>query len=303
MDVQFGHPSGQKLLEDISAVFSLEESIFERKEKYTLFVCGGEVGESANSNRAHFLKWAEKELTDVIPLVAEQAYRESYSDRSPEFINLGKFEQLVAGVCDCVLIFPESVGSYAELGLFSAYAPLKKKVLVANEAEYHNKDSFLNLGPVQNIDSSSLFRSTIPINRSGLLEGFFAVKERLDRLRRRSNRRVFHYKAYSQLPIEDKLVAIAATINFLRAVTLGGLAQSIKTTFKAVNKRELQHLLSILVAQRYVLRSGEYFMLNPVTKPFVQFERISAADLMGRATLYYTQHQPRALEHLRNLAT
>jgi hypothetical protein len=302
MDVQFGHPSGKKLLEDIGKVFSVEETVFERKDKYTVFVCGGEVSHAANSLRAHFLKWAESELTDIIPLLAEQAYRESYSDQSPEFINLGKFEQLIAGVCDCVLIFPESVGSYAELGLFSAFAPLKKKVLVANEVEYHTKDSFLNLGPVQNIDASSLFRSTIPISRVRLDEGFSAVKERLARLKRRSKRRVFHYKIYQQLSIEDKLLAILATVTFLRAVTLSGLTISMRTTFAAANKRELQHLLSILVAQRYVLRSDDYFVLNPAMKPFVEFERISAADLISRATLYYTQHQPKTLERLRTIS-
>jgi len=301
--MEFSHPSGRKLLEEVGKIFAGGDgSIFERKDRHILFVCGGPVGASADSLRARFLNWAKEELPDVVPVLAEDAYGESYSDEPPEFINLGQFEKLIAGVSDCVLIFPESVGSYAEIGLFSATAAIKKKILIANEDTYHNRDSFLNLGPISHINSSSLLRPAIPIRLDHIEEGFAAVRERLSRLKRRTNRRQFRYRAYKQLSVEDKLVAVYATIIFLRAVTLAGLTQSLRTTFETVSPRELQHLLSILLAGRYVLRSGEYFLPNPSAKSFLEFERIYLEEVVGRVTLYYKRHHPRTLDYLRGVS-
>jgi hypothetical protein len=297
--MEFGHPSGQRLLSEVGAIFAGNGRIFEKRSKHILFVCGGPIGGSADSLRSRFLTWAKQELPDVVLLLAEDAYRESYSEQLPEFIDLSKFEQLIGGVSDCILIFPESVGSYAEIGVFSQ-TPIKKKILIANEGIYHNGDSFLNLGPVSHINSKSLLRPAIPINRERVEDGFAAVRERLGRLKRRSNRRLFRFRIYKQLSMEDKLVAVLATVTLLRAVSLPGLVQSMKTTFQSANRREVQHLLSVLSAGGYLLRSDEYFCLNPAAESLVEFEKIYVSDFVGRATYYYLRYHPVTLEHLRS---
>jgi hypothetical protein len=298
--MEFTHPKGRRLLEEVRQIFAGDGSIFERKDKHIVFVCGGPVGATSNSLRSRFLSWAKTELPDIVPVLAEDAYGESYSDEVPKFINLAQFEQLIAGVSDCVLIFPESVGSYAEIGLFSATA-IKKKILVANQDVHHDGDSFLNLGPISQINSSSFLRPAIALSADHAERGFDAVKERLARLKRRSNRRKFRYGTYRQLSMEDKLVAVFATIVLLRAVTLPGLTQSVRTTFGNVNRAELQHLLSVLVAGQYVLRFGEYVLPNPAKQPFLEFEKVYLEAVIGSATLYYQRHYPKTLECLRSI--
>jgi hypothetical protein len=298
--MEFTHPKGRRLLEEVGKIFAGDGTIFEKKDKHIIFVCGGPVRAGSNSLRSRFLNWAKTELPDIVPVLAEDAYGESYSDELPKFVNLGHFERLIAGVSDCVLIFPESVGSYAEIGLFSATS-IKTKILVANQDIHHDGDSFLNLGPISQINSSSFLRPAIAVSTDHAERGFDAVKERLARLKRRSNRRKFCYGTYPQLSMEDKLVAVLATIILLRAVTLPGLTQSVKTTFGTVNKPELQHLLSVLVAGQYVLRSGEYVLPNPVVRPFLEFEKIYLEEVIGSATLFYQRHYPKTLECLRTI--
>jgi len=168
--VQFGHPRGVRLLDEVKAILLGQGNIFQRKDHFILFVCGGDASETADTLRANFLRWAKSELADFITLLAESAYQQTYSEDAPELINLGTFERLIAEICDGVLIFPESVGSYAEIGFFSNTS-VKKRVLVANEEPHYSRDSFMNLGPILTIDRASSLRPAIPIRRESLEQG------------------------------------------------------------------------------------------------------------------------------------
>jgi len=50
------------------------------------------------------------------------------ANAEPKFLNLSQFEYVLAAVADCVVIIPESVGSWAETGYFSAIAGIRKNV-------------------------------------------------------------------------------------------------------------------------------------------------------------------------------
>ena len=95
--------------------------------------------------RSEFLRWSTKNFPEVVTLLAEDAYRHTKIYDQPETVNLSEFEQIIGTVADCVLLFPESEGSFAELGLFSNTAEIRRKILVANAIVYQSKDSFLNL--------------------------------------------------------------------------------------------------------------------------------------------------------------
>ena len=75
--------------------------------------------------RSRFVDWAKVELPNVITLLAEKAFRDTYFHDPPETLNLSTFETQIAEIADCVVIFLESVGSFAEIGFFSS----KKKYL------------------------------------------------------------------------------------------------------------------------------------------------------------------------------
>lgn len=167
---------GQRHLDDIRKIFE-EKPIILRKGKFILFVCGGKIGVGESSLRQEFLEWASTELDEYICILAEDALSDSFVDEGREFVNLAKFESVIADVSDGVLIFPESAGSYAEVGFFSN-SEVKKKTFVANLYRHQTTESFLSLGPIDTIDRNT-FLKTVYLNQTNGRTDFTPVKERL----------------------------------------------------------------------------------------------------------------------------
>lgn len=67
--------------------------------------------------------------------------------------NLVDFEKDVVSISQGAIIFSESVGSYAEIGVFSCFPLLYRNLLIVSEEEYINENhaSFLNYGPILKI--------------------------------------------------------------------------------------------------------------------------------------------------------
>jgi hypothetical protein len=119
-----------------------------------VFVCGGKIGNGETSLRQQFIQWAEHNLPNFICLLAEDALKDGFVVGRRKFIDLARFESVIAGIADCVLIFPESPGSFAETGFFSNSKKIRDKTLVINPID-KQKDSFLNMGPIHTIDRFS----------------------------------------------------------------------------------------------------------------------------------------------------
>src|SRR5437867_2128987 len=109
----FSNAAGQQLLATLRNVFQ-EKRVYHRQHRFIVFVCGGRLEE--NSLRKQFIDWAEGNLPEFVCLLAEEALKDNFAGEGRTFVNLAKFELVVADVADCVLIFPESAGSYAETG-------------------------------------------------------------------------------------------------------------------------------------------------------------------------------------------
>lgn len=67
-----------------------------------------------------------------------------------DFQDLLEFEEHIAALCACVLIFVESPGSIAELGSFAVMRHLASRLLVVCEQKFESgaDPSFIFLGPV-----------------------------------------------------------------------------------------------------------------------------------------------------------
>src|SRR5687767_204163 len=111
-------PAWKRVLESLRAVFQ-NKPIYLRNRPFFVFVCGGELGEGKTTLRKQFLQWAEHELPNFVCLLAENAIKDNFVAGKRKFIDLARFESVIAGIADCVLIFPESPGSFAETGFFA----------------------------------------------------------------------------------------------------------------------------------------------------------------------------------------
>jgi hypothetical protein len=67
------------------------------------------------------------------------------------YTNLLSFESDLASICSLVVIVLESAGAIAELGAFSQFEDLSKKLIVIRSNDFINDPSFINLGVLRHI--------------------------------------------------------------------------------------------------------------------------------------------------------
>ncbi|HLC01818.1 MAG TPA: retron St85 family effector protein [Anaerolineales bacterium] len=290
MSHQFEHPAGVVLLEEIRSLFRTK-AIFRVTARPIVFVCGGPVQGEPKTLRNQFLQWLRSELPDLLVVLAEDAFKYTYLHDPPETVNLSTFETIIAEVSDCVIIFLESCGSFAEIGYFSGTRDVSRKILVVNDPKYQATDSFANLGPISTIDRKSFLSPTIHIDPTAAVPDFSPVKQRLSRILERPHRKRFKWAPYVQLEQKDKFLVSLQMVSILRLVSFDGLRHSIKAVFDGSSPKELKRLVSVLLAAGYLRPKNDYFELVPGRAALLQFDDTDLNSLTARVLYYYQRHQ------------
>ncbi|RZF61208.1 hypothetical protein EWE75_19160 [Sphingomonas populi] len=76
---------------------------------------------------------------------------QEFFDKDSPYQDLVKFETDLAQICELVILFSESPGSFVELGSFSAVEEIAEKLLVIIQSKYLNKNSFIAKGPATSL--------------------------------------------------------------------------------------------------------------------------------------------------------
>ena len=123
-----------------------------------IFLCGGEVDIKKTpppSVRGRILEyWASNDAQLESYTVLAENFKDYFSDNA--YSDLLTFEDDIAKVSSLIIIFLESPGSIAELGLFCNIEDLNSKLIViAPHNETKNKDSFIYLGPLAYLKDKS----------------------------------------------------------------------------------------------------------------------------------------------------
>lgn len=121
----------------------------ESSRSVSIFLCGGKMsGESARLKFYNATRY-EKNFQIRFPegLFDELLEKKAY--------NLLELEEMLANSVDAIVIFPESPGSWAELGAFSGNEHLRNKIVCIIEHKYRTNFSFINLGPVRVLKKSA----------------------------------------------------------------------------------------------------------------------------------------------------
>lgn len=126
-----------------------------RPPKKFIFVCGGDIKEN-NSVRAKFREFCRSNYKDIELFMPEWAYSHYNSIPDAKFLNLSEFEDLIAKASQLIVLFPESPGSFAELGYFSANDKINQKVLLVLDSEHADEESFIALGPASILNKNQI---------------------------------------------------------------------------------------------------------------------------------------------------
>lgn len=123
-------------------------------ERLHFFVCGGVVDATAQtppSFRDRFYSHTackHQRIHDSI--IFAETFKDYFKENA--YSDLFVFEEEIASISSLVIIFLESPGSLVELGMFCAKPDFYKKlVIVVPQEHIQTEDSFIFLGPLQNI--------------------------------------------------------------------------------------------------------------------------------------------------------
>lgn len=244
----------------------------------------------------------ERQMTGIVCVRAETATTELLRQlEERERTNLAHFEKLIAETVDSILIFPESPGSFAELGFFSAFESISKKTLVAVREEFQD-NSFISLGPIHYISSVSGFKPTPIAIGLDYTAGFDRISNRLVRPDRvRPYRERFEKKAeWKEHSTRHQLALLDEIIEVTGALTEPDLKSVISDVFGKYDISLVRMLLSLLVAMNRIKRNinGDIFSTGE-GMPFMECDSDERTSLKARWLASYQASQPETLEELR----
>ena len=98
MSELFSNSAGEQLLVSLRKVFE-EKQVYHRKNRFIMFVCGGQLEEGQSSLRKQFIDWAEQNLQEFVCLIAELALKDSFAGEGRSFVNLSQFEAILGRCC------------------------------------------------------------------------------------------------------------------------------------------------------------------------------------------------------------
>ena len=173
--------------------------------------------------RSKVLDYARTSLRDFRFFLAEDAARDIFSHGEPAFVNIAEFEALISDLADCVLVIPESPGSIAELGYFSALTTIREKLLVVNDLNFQGDESFLNLGPIELVNRHSRYRPIVQIDLRAKKPQFRPIVNRLRRYKLEI-RGHFEFKKYDELPVRHRLFVIFELIYIFESTAVRTLS-------------------------------------------------------------------------------
>ena len=172
-------------------------------------------------------------------------------------IDLSKFESLISDLSHVIILFPESAGSYAEAGLFSAYSHIRKKTLMVIDEKYQYSDSFISLGPANSFNAHSIFRPNIFIDYDS--KAFDGVFDRIKRIGISKKKKKLLLSSFSELEPFEVLGLIQKVVSLLRLATSDDITYIFRAIFgNHLSTRKLNELISISVGAKFLLQKGEY---------------------------------------------
>lgn len=211
---------------------------------------------------------------------------------SERVLDLAEFEAILTEISDCTIIFPESPGSYAETGYFSAKKPLREKLLVASPLKFQTEESFLNRGPFQAIDRDSAFKNCLWIG-----DDFSAIESRLARLPRRPTRILGEKKSYRDVFYLTWLVV------WLCQAIRDSDAKALLSALTKMDRRMVVRCLEILTAVGVIQQDDSYYLAREIQGLPHMGSKVDRHAWRVKVSAAIVQHDPAVMQYLGQSST
>lgn len=130
----------------------VKETIFtpRKQKKVAVFLCGADIKDLRTSRSKMASIFHEYPRYEI--LYPEDLFDDLLAGQGQH--SLLSLENILADSVDAIVLFPESPGSFAELGAFSNNPDLAKKMIVLANKKFKSHKSFINYGPNRLIRAS-----------------------------------------------------------------------------------------------------------------------------------------------------
>lgn len=265
------------------------------------FICGARTRDGISTLRQQFLDRASAPPARIVPVLAESTFAHQLLEQ-----NIQRYEQFLASAADCVLVFVESPGSFAETGLFAALEGVLPKTFVVNTRAEADQDSFLNNGPIKLIRRASKFDKVFELADGSVTEADAeAIIERIvARCPRYKYPLVFQgAEKFGLLDFLLQLGCVHVAVTMLRAASSGLVTRVLQRRFRAVDEPVVEKLLSLLAGIKVLQRADElYFNPRPeglVGDSLIAAVEFSADTVRARALDWQARHDAHAAAFIR----
>lgn len=258
----------EKELIDIANIVKNRIFVPHNQKKVTVFLCGADLtnAETARSKMAKlFSEYPRYEL-----LYPEDLFDDLLA--GPGQHSLLKLENILADSVDAIVLFPESPGSFAEIGAFSINENLAKKMVVLSNKKYEKKKSFINYGPYRLIKSSKSGK-VVHINYDGL-----SNKEEKHKIYRKVNNYISDIR--KEHPVTKDVANILEAENFILPciylidkitnVMLYKLIEYATSQEKVLCEIATKSSLGRLVSKKYITRTNAGYQVTKLGATFVR---------------------------------
>ncbi len=197
------------------------KAVWVRAPSKFILLCGGQMSEkhedTPTSLRDVYFKIIEGAIPPDASLVRAEDVN-AYHITKANYDDFLRFESEIAQLCEVILLFCESEGSFCELGSFCSIEEIRRRTLVIIEERHFNARSYIRLGPLQallNEDDSAVVTFTFQ-SLGGAASNFAAVdRGRLRKLiRPKIDRRLASIPSRTTLDVNRVGHIIKALVGF-----------------------------------------------------------------------------------------
>ncbi|MGB8591095.1 MAG: retron St85 family effector protein [Candidatus Acidiferrales bacterium] len=265
------------------------------------FICGGKNSGDTAPLRHQFLNQISCSPRRILPILAERAFPHQLIER-----NIQKFEEFLGKTADCVLIFAESPGSFAETGMFAALHTIALKTIVINTRREAREISFLNLGPIKLIRRLSRFDCAIDLATAAVtdVDATAIVDAITSTYQTYKTALVFQPEdKFIDLPLRLQLACVQMAVTVLRAASTPLITAVLRDHFGAVEEDSIERFLSLLTSISLLEREDELYFVRDAA-PFsddslICTTQISMPELRVRALEWHAEKNSHVSTFLR----
>jgi len=262
-----------------------------------IFLCGGKTPKASRkpaSLRDAFLKIPNNPaLNGRIVRLAEKV--NTFHMERAAYDDLLEFELDFAQICGLIVLFSESEGSIAELGSFSVIDEISSRLLVLVRNYYLRDDSFIKLGPIQQLRNKYGELSVFTLNDDDIgLRDRKISEVNIDRLSERITpaidarfEQVRPKSTFSKKSTGDVIKMMTGLVQDFGALTAKELKTIIGIFGVKISEKRIDRLMLCAEAALWVVRERRgfqnFYIALPTRKDAVSIRFKKKAKLFNRA--------------------